>query len=275
MGGASTLFAPGLEALFTQPASLVGMDGWELGSCVQRPTGGAEISLSSFALGRGSDNRRSLIHQRTRVSSRAYAIAFQHLRATLADGSGWGEMTLAAAAAWSPRPWLSAGIRVSSASGGSDDDLDRGRAVSISAGVRAVVLHPAVEFGWVADDIHHSFSYDGGIERRRAASQQFSFGIDLPRSLGVELLSRLRSGAIERYSVGAEIWGLSDHLALRGGMVNWRIAESVWSGAFGAGIKAGALSVDYGFLWSGEEGPGAEHRLSLLWKRNSGERVEP
>ena len=272
LGGASTLISPDLESLFVQPASLVAMDGWELGACVQSPTGGPELTLSSLAVGRGSGWRRSLADQRQPASSRAFALAFQHLGATLADDGGWGETTLAAAGAWSPMPWLSLGLQASHSSGGSDDGVDRGSAVSVSGGLRAAILHPALVFGWVAGDIHQNFHWDGGPDRRRASSQSFALAIDGPGDLAVELLSRLRFGAVERYAIGAEWWPWSGRLALRGGLVNWRVAESYWSSSFGTGIRQGALGVDYGFLWSAEDGPGGQHRLSLHWAGAGGER---
>lgn len=264
MGGAATLHAPGVEALFDQPASLVGLGGWQLGASLQQPTGGPELRLSSLAAGIGSGWRGASMTELTPSSRYAAALAFQHLGATLADDSGWGEWTLTGGAAWSPRRWLSVGLRWSYSRGGSDDGLDRGRAVSLSGGLRAVLLHPGLELGWVAEDMQHRFRWEDGTDDRRAPAQSFSLAARLPASLSVELLARWRFGAVERWAAGAE-WRPWRRLHLRGGLVSHRQVESSLSPSFGFGLLHGGLRLDYGFRWERDEGPGHLHRLSLLW----------
>ncbi|MBM4118575.1 hypothetical protein FJ251_12740, partial [bacterium] len=57
MADAATLLAPGLESLFSQPASLVGIDRWELGLGLQHPQGLAGLELASLALGAATGRR--------------------------------------------------------------------------------------------------------------------------------------------------------------------------------------------------------------------------
>jgi hypothetical protein len=269
MGGAATLMAPGLESLFNQPASLVGLDGLQVGACVQRPAGGVELSLSSVAVGMGSGLRPLLTDERTPTSSRAAALTFQHLGATLADGSGWGEWTAAGALAFSPQHWFSLGVRGSISGGGSDDGLDEGTARSVSAGMRAVLFHPGFELGWVAEDIYHRFSWQDQEPRRRASSQLISVAGLFPGGVSLELLGRWNLDSLESWALGSEWEPWAGKLYLRGGLLRQLRVEESFSPSFGFGIKHGSLQLDYGFQFNREEGPGSVHRLSMMWAGGS------
>jgi hypothetical protein len=267
MAEAATLLAPGAESLFSQPASLVGMDGWEAGASLQRPAGLAGLDLSSFVLGAGSGRRLAGPGERTPTSRHAAALGFQHLGAELADGSGWGEWTAALGLAWSPQRWFSVGARGDYSRGGSEDGQDEGQALALSLGLRAVLLHPALELGWVAEDVHQRFRWDAAPDQlqRRAGSQVLALAARLPGRLAAEVQGRWRYRSLERAALGLEWLPLGPSFALRGGLlVHRRLEESV-SPAFGAGFARGALQIDYGFRFERAEGPGSQHRLSLRW----------
>jgi len=266
LGGAGTLLAPGAESLFTQPASLVGMDGWEAGASLRRLGGGADLYLSSAVLGWGSGHRAPLASERTPTSLGAAAGAFQYLGATLADDTTWGEWTLAGALAWSPLRWLSVGARGSLAGGGHDDGEDVGRAVSLSAGVRAVVLHPALEVGYVAEDIHHRFRWEDGEDRRREPAHVFAAAARLPWRVAAECLGRRRFATWERIALGAEWDAWPGRLVLRGGLTRHGLGEARWTPSLGFGLGLGDFRLDYGAAFDGGDGPGSEHRLALLWR---------
>jgi len=267
MGDTGTLLAPGLESLFSQPASLVGLNGWELGASTQRLAEGAELALSSFTAGIGSGHRLPGLRDRTLTSRHALAIAFQHLGATLADDSGWGEWTLTAGGAWSPVRWLSVGMRGDYSRGGSEDGVDDGRALSLNVGARAVVFHPAVELGLVAEDYYHRFFWkdDEKDTRRRASAQVVSLAAYLPGRLRCEVMGRYRYRSIERLAMGLEWSPWRERFHLRGGIIAHRRVEESLSPSFGAGFLFGPLGVDYGFRYERVEGPGARHRVSLRW----------
>ncbi|MCP4548311.1 MAG: hypothetical protein GY835_17760 [bacterium] len=265
MGDASTLMAPGLESLFTQPASLVGMSGFGTGISAQKPTGGVELALSSVALGWGSGLRSPLKSERVPTSDYAFAAAFQHLGATLADDTGWGEWTAAAACAWSPRRWLSIGARGTMSGGGSDDDLDNGRATSLALGARAVVLHPGLEIGWILEDYYQSFKWDNSRTRHRGSTHLISCGAMLPFAVQSEFMLKYRFEDVESWAIGLEWPVLVERLTLRTGVIRQLRVESVWSPSFGFGVAHYGLRLDYGFRFNRVEGPGSIHRLSLLW----------
>jgi hypothetical protein len=268
MGDAGTLLAPGLESLFSQPASLVGLDGWELGASLQRPMGGVELGLSSLVIGTGTGHRFASQRERSPSSRHAAALAFQHLGATLADGSGWGEWTLAAAGAWSPWRWLSTGLRADYSRGGSEDDLDRGRALALGFGLRAVIFHPGVELGWTVEDLVHRFYWEEDSEdtRRRASAQTLALAAHLPLELRAEIQARYRHRSLERFNLGLEWSPWRERLQLRLGLIAHRRVETSLSPSFGAGLALGALLVDYGFRYERVEGPGSQHRLALRWR---------
>ena len=267
MAEAATLLAPGAEALFSQPASLVGMDGWEVGASLQRPAGLPGLDLSSFVIGTGSGRRLASPGERTPTSRHAAALGYQHLGAELADGSGWGEWTAALGLAWSPQRWLSVGARGDYSRGGSEDGEDRGRAVALSLGLRAVLLNPGLEFGWLAGDVHQRFYWEATPEdqRRRAGSQVFALAARLPGQLSAELQGLWRYRSLERAALGMEWMPLGPGFALRGGVLLHRRIEESLSPAFGAGFARGSLRIDYGFRFERAEGPGSQHRLSLRW----------
>lgn len=267
MADAATLLAPGLESLFSQPASLVGIDRWELGLGLQRPQGLAGLDLASLAVGAATGRRLPGPDERTATSRQALALGFQNLGAELADGSGWGEWTAALGLAWSPRRWLSVGARGDYSRGGSEDGLDDGRALALSLGLRVVVLHPALEFGWVASDVHQRFAWEAApdAQRRRASSQTFALAARLPGALSAELQGRWRFRSLERTALGLEWQPLGPSFALRGGLLLHRRIEENWSPSFGAGFARGALRLDYGFRYERVEGPGSQHRLALRW----------
>lgn len=267
MAEAATLLAPGAEALFSQPASLVGMDGWEAGASLQQPAGLPGLALSSFVLGSGTGRRLAGPGERTPTSSHAAALGYQHLGAELADGSGWGEWTAALGLAWSPQRWLSLGARGDYSRGGSEDGEDAGQAVALSLGLRAVLLHPGLEFGWLAEDVHQRFRWDAAPEdlRRRAGSQLFAVAARLPGRLDAELQGRWRYRSLERAALGLEWTPLGPSFALRGGLLLHRRLEESLSPAFGAGFARGPLQLDYGFRFERAEGAGSQHRLSLRW----------
>jgi hypothetical protein len=269
MGGAASLFAPGLESLFQQPASLVGMEGWSMGASVERPTGGVELQLASLAVGRGLGHRSPALHEQTASSRYAAALAFQQLGATLADDSDWGEWTLALGAAWSPRRWLSAGLRGSYARGGSEDGRDEGQALAFSGGLRAVFLTPGLELGFLAEDIVQRFRWQDGPAQRRAPSSSFSAALRLPYGASAEILGRWREGSLERYALGLEWSPWIEHLSLRGGLIAMRRAESRLCPSAGFGVMHRGLRLDYGFRFEEDQGPGSLHRLSLLWTGGS------
>lgn len=266
LGGAATLLAPGAEALFTQPASLVGMDGWEAGVGLRRLGGGPDLYLSSAVAGWSTGHRPPLASERTPTSLGAAAGAFQYLGATLADDTTWGEWTLAGGLAWSPLRWLSVGARGSLSGGGHEDGADVGRAVSLSAGLRAVILHPALEFGYVAEDIHHRFRWEGGEDRRREPAQVVALAGRLPWRVAAECLGRYRFETWERVALGAEWEAWPGRLALRGGLARHGLGEARWTPSLGFGLDLGAFRLDYGAAFDGGDGPGAEHRLALLWR---------
>ena len=267
MGDAATLLAPGLESLFTQPASLVGMDSWELGLSAQRPAGLDGLDLNSAALGLASGRRLRSAGECTPTSRHAAALAVQHLGATLADDSGWGETTVALGLAWSPARWISMGLRGDYSRGGSDDGVDDGRAVAMSVGLRAVVLSPGLEFGWVAEDVVQRFHWQDAPDdtRRRASAQVLALAARLPWRLDVEVQGRWRYRSLERAGLGLEWHPLGPAFALRGGFLAHRRLEQSVAPSFGAGLTRGPLRVDYGFRFEREEGPGSQHRLSLRW----------
>lgn len=267
MGEAATLLAPGAEALFNQPASLVGMDRWELGASHQRVEGISGLALSSFVAGGGTGRRLAGPGERTPTSRHAAALAYQHLGAELADGSGWGEWTAALALAWSPQRWLSVGARGDLSRGGSEDGLDSGEAAALSLGLRALLWHPGLEFGWVAEDVYQRFHWEATpeAERRRAGRQSFALAARLPWQLDAELLGRWRYRSLERAGLGLEWRPLGPSLALRGGLLLHRRLEESLSPSFGAGFARGPLRIDYGFRFERAEGPGSQHRLSLRW----------
>ncbi len=270
MGDAGTLLAPGLETLFSQPASLVGMDGWELGASLHRPAEGVEIGLSSMVIGTGTGHRFASNNELSASSRHAAALAFQHLGATLADDSGWGEWTLSAAGAWSPMRWFSAGLRADYSRGGSDDGLDAGRALALGCGLRTVIFHPGVELGWAVDDLYHRFQWDDDSEdtRRRASAQTLALAAYLPMDFKGEIQARYRHRGLERFNMGLEWSPWRDRLQLRLGLIAHRLVETSLSPSFGAGFSLGGLQVDYGFRYERVEGPGSQHRLALRWRRN-------
>lgn len=267
MADAATLLAPGLEALFSQPASLVGIDRWEAGLSLQQPQGVPGLDLASLSLGAATGRRLPGSSERSSTSRHALALGFQQLGAELADGSGWGEWTAALGLAWSPRRWLSVGARGDYSRGGSEDGLDDGRALALSLGLRAVVFHPALECGWVASDAYQRFAWDAEPEatRRRASSQTFALAARLPGALSAELQGRWRFRSLERAALGLEWQPLGPGFALRGGLLLHRRIEESWSPSFGAGFARGALRLDYGFRYERVEGPGSQHRLALRW----------
>ncbi|MBM4118756.1 hypothetical protein FJ251_13685 [bacterium] len=267
MADAATLLAPGLESLGSQPASLVGIDRWEAGLGLQRPQELTGLGLASLAFGAATGRRLPGPGERTPTSRQAVALGFQQLGAELADGSGWGEWTAALGLAWSPQRWLSVGARGDYSRGGSEDGRDEGSARALALGLRAVALHPALEFGWVASDVHQRFAWDAAPEqqRRRASSQTFALAARLPGALSAELQGRWRFRSLERAALGLEWQPLGPTLALRGGLLVHRRVETSWSPAFGAGFARGALRLDYGFRFERAEGPGSQHRLSLRW----------
>lgn len=268
MGDAATLLAPGLESLFSQPASLVGLSSWELGASLQRPGGGPELTFASLAAGIGTGHRVPGDRDHSVSSRHAAAIAFQHLGATLADESGWGEWTLAGGLAWSPVRWFSMGLRGDYSRGGSEDGEDAGRALALSAGIRAVAFHPRLEIGWVAEDLHHRFSWDTdpADQRRRGSSQILALAAHLPARLRGELQGRYRFRSLERVSCGLEWSPWREGFQLRGGLIAHRRVERHLSPSFGAGFALGALRLDYGFRYERVEGPGSQHRFSLRWR---------
>lgn len=267
MGDTGTLLAPGLESLFSQPASLVGLDGWEIGASTQRLADGVDVALSSFTAGIGTGHRLAGLRDHTVTSRHAAAIAFQHLGATLADDSGWGEWTLSAGGAWSPVRWLSVGARGDYSRGGSEDGLDDGRALALSVGMRAVVFHPAVELGLMADDYYHRFFWEDDKEdtRRRASSQVVALAAELPGRVRCEVQGRYRFRSIERFALGIEWSPWRERFHLRGGVIAHRRVEKNYSPSFGAGFRFGPLGVDYGFRYERVEGPGSQHRVALRW----------
>ncbi len=268
MGDTGTLLAPGLESLFSQPASLVGMDGWELGASLQKPVDGVELGLSSLVAGTGTGHRFASRREHSPSSRHAAALAFQHLGATLADGSGWGEWTLAAAAAWSPQRWFSAGLRADYSRGGSEDELDQGRAIALGFGLRSVIFHPGLELGWTVEDLAHRFRWDDDSEdtRRRASAQTVALAAHLPLELKAEIQARYRHRSLERVNMGLEWSPWRERLQLRFGLIAHKRVEESLSPSFGAGMALGALIVDYGFRYEREEGPGSQHRLGLRWR---------
>jgi hypothetical protein len=243
------------------------MESWEMSASVQKPTGGVDLSLSSFALGWGSGHRSPLMSEITPSSRKAGALAFQYLGATLADESSWGEWSLAAAAAYSPTPWFSAGLRASFAGGGSGDGLDEGRAVALSGGIRAVVLDPRLELGWLAEDLLHQYSNSQGPDQQRAVTQSAALAARLRPYLSAELQLRWQAGQLERYALGAEWTPWAQRLFLRGGLLYFNPVESRLSPSLGFGIQHRGFRLDYGFRFDAEEGPGSVHRLSLHWSR--------
>ncbi len=268
MGDAGTLLAPGLESLFSQPASLVSMDGWELGASLQQPVDGVELGLSSLVVGTGTGHRFASQGEYSPSSRHAAALAFQHLGATLADGSGWGEWTLAAAAAWSPARWLSTGLRADYSRGGSEDELDQGRALALGFGLRAVIIHPGLELGWSVENFSHQFRWDDddAETRNRASAHTVAVATRLPLKFKGEIQARYIHRSLERYNLGLEWSPWRERLQLRCGIIAHQRVESSFSPSFGAGMALGALNVDYGFRYERVEGPGSQHRLALRWR---------
>jgi hypothetical protein len=258
----------GLEALFLQPASLLSLDETARMALVyEHLSGGIPLQQATLLIGRGSGHQDS--RSGSPQSSAALAAAFQYRGADLADASRWQEWTLSVAGAWSPFRWLATGFRADHSRGGSEDDLDRGRAFSLSLGLKARLLSPSLEAGFFLEDLVHEFLWDGGSVKKREASPVLSLGMNdlhLPYLRGdfrLETAARYRFNDLESLGLGLE-WNFIEDLAVfRCGLRHWSDERLPVEFSFGFGLSLSSLYLDYAHATSAVEAAGARHRITL------------
>lgn len=258
----------GLEALFLQPASLLSLDeSARMALLYEHLSGGIPLRQATLLLGRGSGYQQSL--SGSPQSSAALAAAFQYRGAELADASRWQEWTLSVAGAWSPFRWLATGFRADHSRGGSEDGLDRGRAFSLSLGLKARLLTPSLEAGFFLEDLVHEFLWEGGQVKKREASPLLSLGMNdlqfpsLPGIFRLETAVRYRYNELESLGLGLD-WRVLEGLAVfRCGLRHWADERLPAEASFGFGLALSSLDLDYAYATSSIEASGARHRITL------------